>query len=217
MYKHMMGFPGGASGKEPTCQGRSHETRVQSLEKEMATHSSILSWRIPWTEEPGGLQFMGSQRVDGWLLLGALTSLLVFSGGFPECPQPEHQPNLVIPSFLFWGSSKHAQQQCWSLSCIQLFVTPCTIAHQAPLSMGFSRKEQWGGLPFPSPEDLPYPGIKPGSPALQTNYLLSELQGSCKQAILNMNSWTIFFIFGKALSIPDLRITTLEDWIHCWR
>ena len=45
------------------------ETRVQSLgredplEKEMATHSSILAWRIPWTEEPGGLQFMGSQRV----------------------------------------------------------------------------------------------------------------------------------------------------------
>ena len=45
------------------------ETRVQSLsqedtqEKEMATHSSILAWKIPWTEEPGGLQFMGSQRV----------------------------------------------------------------------------------------------------------------------------------------------------------
>ena len=45
------------------------ETRVQSLgwedplEKEMATHSSILAWRIPWTEEPGGLQSMGSQRV----------------------------------------------------------------------------------------------------------------------------------------------------------
>ena len=46
-----------------------HETWVQSLgwedllEKEMATHSSILAWRIPWTEEPGGLQSMGSQRV----------------------------------------------------------------------------------------------------------------------------------------------------------
>ena len=39
------------------------ETWVQSLEKEMATHSSILAWRIPWTEEPGGLQTMGSQRV----------------------------------------------------------------------------------------------------------------------------------------------------------
>ena len=46
------------------------ETWVRSLgwedplEKEMATHSSILAWRIPWTEEPAGLQFMGSQRVD---------------------------------------------------------------------------------------------------------------------------------------------------------
>ena len=63
-----MGFPGATSGKEPTCQYRTHETRVQSLgwkdllEEGMATHSSILAWRIPWTEDPGGLQFMGSQR-----------------------------------------------------------------------------------------------------------------------------------------------------------
>ena len=62
-----MGFPGGASGKEPACQCRRRK-RVLSLgwedplEKEMATHSSILAWRIPWTEEPGGLQSMGSQR-----------------------------------------------------------------------------------------------------------------------------------------------------------
>ena len=53
--------PGGASGEEPACQCRRHETRVQSLglenplEEEMATHSSILAWRIPWTEEPGGI------------------------------------------------------------------------------------------------------------------------------------------------------------------
>ena len=64
-----MGFPGGASGKEPTCQCRRQKTWVQPLgqedlvEKEMATHSSILAWRIPWTEEPGRLQSMGSQRV----------------------------------------------------------------------------------------------------------------------------------------------------------
>ena len=38
--------------------------KVNDLEKEMATHSSILAWRIPWTEEPGGLQYMGSQRVE---------------------------------------------------------------------------------------------------------------------------------------------------------
>ena len=53
-----------------------------------------------------------------------------------------------------------------SLSCVQLFVTPRTVAHQAFSSMGFSRQEYWSGLPFPSPEDLPDPGIEPRSPTL---------------------------------------------------
>ena len=54
-----------------------------------------------------------------------------------------------------------------SLSRVQLFVTPWTIAYQAPWSMEFSRQEYWSGLPFPSPGDLPNPGIEPGVPALQ--------------------------------------------------
>ena len=52
-------------------------------------------------------------------------------------------------------------------SCVRLFATPRTAAHQAPPSMGFSRQEQWSGLPFPSPGDLPDSGIKCRSPALQ--------------------------------------------------
>ena len=48
------------------------------------------------------------------------------------------------------------------------------VAHQAPLSTEFSRQEYWSGLPFPTPGDLPDPGIKPGSPALQADSLLSE-------------------------------------------
>ena len=55
--------------------------------------------------------------------------------------------------------------------------TPWTVAHQAPLSMGFSRQEYWNGLPFPSPGDLPNPGIEPGSPALQADDLLTEVWG----------------------------------------
>ena len=61
-----MGFPGGSNGKKSVCN---LETWVQSLgwedplEEEMAIHSSILAWRIPWTEEPGRLQTTGSQRV----------------------------------------------------------------------------------------------------------------------------------------------------------
>ena len=61
-----------------------------------------------------------------------------------------------------------------SLSRVRLFATPWTVAYQAPPPVGFSRQEYWSGLPFPSPGDLPNPGIKPGSPALQADALPSE-------------------------------------------
>ena len=64
-----------------------------------------------------------------------------------------------------------------SESEVQLFVSPWTVAYQAPPSMGFSRQEYWSGLPFPSPGDLPNPGIKPGSPALQADALPSDPPG----------------------------------------
>ena len=58
-----------------------------------------------------------------------------------------------------------------------LTVTPWATARQAPLSMEFSRQEYWSGLPFPSPGDLPNPGIEHGSPALQADSLPSEPPG----------------------------------------
>ena len=64
-----------------------------------------------------------------------------------------------------------------SLSRVRLFVTPWTVTYQGPWSRGFSRQKYWSGLPFPSPGDLPKPGIEPGSPALQTDALLSEPLG----------------------------------------
>ena len=64
-----------------------------------------------------------------------------------------------------------------SLSCVQLFVTPWTVACQAPPSIGFSRLECWSGLPFPSPGDLPDPGIEPRSPALWADALPPEPLG----------------------------------------
>ncbi|CAI9165670.1 unnamed protein product [Rangifer tarandus platyrhynchus] len=64
-----------------------------------------------------------------------------------------------------------------SLSHVWLFVTPWTVACQAPLFMGFSRQEHWSGLPFPPPGDLPGPGIKPGCPTLQADALHSEPPG----------------------------------------
>ena len=65
-------------------------------------------------------------------------------------------------------SESEVTQSCW------LFVTPRTVAHQAPPSMGFSRQDYWSGLPFPSPGDLPDPGIEPGSPNFPADALTSE-------------------------------------------
>ena len=64
-----------------------------------------------------------------------------------------------------------------SLSCVRLFVTLWTVAHQAPLSMEFSRQEYWSGLPCPSLGDLPDPGMEPRSPTLQADTLPSEPRG----------------------------------------
>ena len=64
-----------------------------------------------------------------------------------------------------------------SLSCVQLFGIPWIVAYQPSLSMGFSRQEYWSGLPFPSPGDLPDPGIEPGSPALEADALTSKPPG----------------------------------------
>ena len=69
----------------------------------------------------------------------------------------------------FRGDSKVECVNAQSLSCVQLFATSWTVAHQAPLLMGFPRQEHWSGLPFPSPGDLPDPGTEPpssSSPAL---------------------------------------------------
>ena len=85
-------FPGGSDGKKhlPTTW----ETWVQSLsqedllEKEMATHSSILAWKIPWMEEPGRLQSMGLQRVDTTEQLHFTSEKYIFSGSFKNiCPR----------------------------------------------------------------------------------------------------------------------------------
>ena len=70
-----------------------------------------------------------------------------------------------------------------SLSCVQLFATPWTVAPQVPLPMGFSRQEYWSGLPFASPGDPPNPGIEPTSPAL-----LDESQAGIKDPGRNINN-----------------------------
>ena len=92
-----------------------------------------------------------------------------------------------------------------SLSHVRLFATPWTVAYQAPPSVGFSRQEYWSGWPFPSPGDLPNPGIEPGSPTLQADTLPSEPPGklwrpaqricACYSLLILGRAWLFQFLF----------------------
>ena len=98
------------------------------------------------------------------------------------CPSPEDLPypgeDLRADSLMFELPGFHESEvKMKSLSHVRLFATPWTVAYQAPPSMGFSWQEYWSGLPFPSPGDLPDPGIEPRSPALGADALTSEPPG----------------------------------------
>ena len=84
-----------------------------------------------------------------------------------DCSRPGYFVHGIIPARIL----KSEKVKVKSLSHVQLFATPWIVAYQAPPSMGFSRQEHWSELPFPSPGDLPNPGIQPGSPALQADAL----------------------------------------------
>ena len=130
------------------------ETQVQSLarKEETATHSNILAWKIPWTEEPGGLQFKGLQRVRRYWATEMNWKWIKFHQWLVKV-----KVNLLI--------------------CARFFASSWTVPYQASQSMGFFRQEYWSWLPFPFPGDLPDPGIEPRSPALQADALLSEPPG----------------------------------------
>ena len=96
-----------------------------------------------------------------------------------------------------------------SLSCVWLFVPPWTVTHQSPLSMGFSRQEHWSGLPFPSPGNLPHPGIKPRSPALHVDSLPSEppekpLLHDSSGIFMEASSWKRNWLLTQFFWAPSL-------------
>ena len=111
---------------------------------------------------PCSKEHQSTQKVYFILILGRYNSFLIFC-------HLERQKQSDI--YMYWIVSEKSEV---AQSC-PLFVTPWTVAYQAPPSMRFSRQECWSGLPFPSPGDLPDPGIEPGSPALQADALPSEL------------------------------------------
>ena len=93
--------------------------------------------------------------------------------------------------------------------------TAQTVAHQAPLCMGFSGQEYWSGLPFPSPGDLPDPVCEPGSPALQADSLPTELQGKptvvpCWLSVENIA--VISWVLRRLSSLKDFHL----EFPWCW-
>ena len=148
--------------------------------------ASFQSWW--WSGKPGVLQSTGLQRVGHdwgtelnglcWDHVQHLTRLILFRLSLHPKPCPSKQgfllsfpSSLILPPFYLGdggvGSVSHwfipLSEQCVRplLSCVWLFATPWTVAHQSPLSVGFPRQEYWSGLPFPSPGDLLRPGMKP--------------------------------------------------------
>ena len=112
-------------------------------------HSELISFRMDW--------------LDPLAVQGTLKSLLQHHSA---------KASILQQSAFFIVQLSHPYKvKMKSLSHIWLFVTPWTIAYQAPLSMEFSRQECWSGLPFPSPGDLPNPGIEPRSPVLAERLL----------------------------------------------
>ena len=96
-------------------------------------------------------------------------------------------------------------------SCIGLYMTLGTVAHQAPLSMGFSRQEYWSGLSCPPPGDLPNPGIKPRSPTLQTDSLPTKPSGKPKNTGVGSLSLLqgVFLTQESNLGSPALQADSL--------
>ena len=160
----------------------------------MATHSSVLAWRIPGTGEPGGLLSIWSHRVGhDWSDLAAAafrleTSWYPLSNEFFGVPLFKDKREKEEPSKqtgkerILSDRRKFSRLWCGSGDVVTnscpIPATPWTVAHQASLSMGFPRQEYWSGWPVPSSVDLPDPEIELTFPALQVSSLLLSHQGS---------------------------------------
>ena len=145
-------------------------------------HAQLLNhvqlFATPWTVARQVLLSMGIFRQEYWSGLPFPPSGHLSDAGIK--PMSHLSPVLAGRSFTTEPPGKPSDINEWRvklLSHVRLFAIPWTVAHQAHLSMEFFRQEYWSGLPFPSPGDLPYPGIKPRSPELQADALLSEPPG----------------------------------------
>ena len=153
--------------------------------------SRVFSHTIVWRHQFFNTQpFFSSSHICTWLL--EKTYVWLYS------PLSAKKCFFFLIYCLGW-SQLFFQGVVKSLSCVWLLVTPWTVAYQAPPSMEFSRQEYWSGLPFPSPEDLPDPGIKPMSPTWAEGFFTTKppWKPSKEQAYFNfMAAVTVSSDFG---------------------
>ena len=136
----------------------------------MAPHSSTLAWKIPGTEECSRLKSMGSLRVGhDWAMHFHFSLSCIGEGNgnplhwrIPGTGEPGGLPSMGSHRVGHnWSDLAAAAAGLYTVwNACSYSVTPRTVARQAPPSMGFSGQEYWSGLPFPTPGDLPNPGIR---------------------------------------------------------
>ena len=118
---------------------------------------------------------------------------------------PLHKGMATHCSILTWESHGQKSLAGYTLEVKWSEVTQSCLTHQAPQSMEFSRQEYWSGLPFPSPGDLPNPGIKPESPTLQVDALPSEPPGKPGYTLRQLfkKEWAYTFLNGLNTPRPE--------------
>ena len=169
-------------------------------------------------------------KIKGTVFLYVTLPNQLSSLKWPFLSQPTSQKEIIfhmfIHSIIIYPERKW---NCYSLSCVWLFATPWTVACQTPLSMGFSRQEYWSGLSFPSLGDLPDPGIKRRSLALQADSLPSEpssgkpivylskhhLYHIAQQCLLNFPSILPDYTFHRDMIMCNLLTTYSWQEIKC--
>ena len=151
----------------------------------MATHSSTLAWKIPWTEQSGGLQSMGLRRVGhDWATLLSLFTFMHWRRKWQPPPvflPGESQGRGSLVGCRLWGHTEsdttEAMQQQQSLSRGGLFHDPRTAAHHTLLSMGFARQEYCSELLFRSAGDLSQPRDQTCVSCIEGRFFTTEPPG----------------------------------------
>ena len=134
----------------------------------------------------------------------------------PGCSSHTMSYHIPFDSLFSHETSNWKKWKLKSLSHVQLFAIPWTVAYQALPSMGFSRQEYWSGLTFPSPGDLPDPRIKPRSPTFQADTLTSEPPGKLEHQLCLPLTHLAFTFTIPSVTVVLYQVIPLPWLVPVW-